>query len=265
MLVDKERDEKAKALNLAFPRYSHDSTFMNEKREKNQPGPCSYTTMRNMGKYSSEGNDSKKLKKDDKEKKSKRPQENFPGPGSYNLPGEFTLKEPKEEKKKKDEKIKNFPENANYLSDTVYYSSLAPGPGNYSPIDNIIWNRMSKEGDKKQGILKKNIEDKKDKDKRLDKPTPGPGSYDLSKQCTFPEMNPKGERKMDKKDKDDKGKGKKDDDSRLFGQKLTKVPGPGTYEIKRDMMSAHSKLTQGRFNTSLGSIRRDIVRGIIGV
>jgi len=69
----------------------------------------------------------------------------------------------------------------------------------------------------------------------------------------------------EKKAEGDKDKKKKDDDPKLFGTKINKVPGPGTYDIKRELLCAQTKLTYGgRYNIGTGTIRRNIVTGRIG-
>lgn len=139
----------------------------------------------------------------------------------------------------------------------MYHSSLGPGPGTYNSCDNIIWNKMSNNGDKKG----KQKEEKKDKDKdkkKNDKPTPGPGSYNTETYKTFKVLASKGGEK--KKDKDEIKK-KKDDEPKLFGQRMNKVPGPGHYNQNRELNSYEAKLTMGRYATETGLIRRNIFKG----
>jgi len=59
---------------------------------------------------------------------------------------------------------------------------MAPGPGNYNPIDNSVWNKMARDANEKKsqigGTSKGKEGDKKGQNerKKLDKPFPGPGS-----------------------------------------------------------------------------------------
>lgn len=71
-------------------------------------------------------------KGDDKDKgKVKKKEENFPGPGAYNILGENKKpEESKPETKKKEDKNKQPLENATYITDTLAHGALAPGPGN---------------------------------------------------------------------------------------------------------------------------------------
>lgn len=73
----------------------------------------------------------------------------------------------------------------------------------------------------------------------------------------------------EKKEKDDKDK-KKTEINKLFGEKISIVPGPGTYDHiaktdkkDKEYQSTYAKLTQGHYNTGTGMIRRDIIRGNI--
>lgn len=112
----------------------------------------------------------------------------------------------------------------------LHHSSMAPGPGNYNPVDSIIWNSISTD-DKGKNQNKKANEDKKEKNdkKRTVVQTPGPFSYDTLKLTTmFPEVERRDKLK-DKKDRDEKVKKKEDVSTMLFGKKLNnKDPGPGT-------------------------------------
>lgn len=71
----------------------------------------------------------------------------------------------------------------------------------------------------------------------------------------------------DKKLDGDKDKKKKEEDTKFFGQKINKnQPGPGTYDIKRELNAQQTKFTSGgRFNIGTGAIRRDIVIGMMGL
>jgi len=96
---------------------------------------------------------------------------------------------------------------------------------------------------KKSEVEKKD----KDKDKKKElKATPGPGYYDMNRYSIFPNAEKKDQKKAEKKPEGDKEKKKKDnEDPKLFGVKINKVPGPGTYDIKRELLSAQTKLAFG--------------------
>jgi len=76
--------DKDKKSAFAIPDYSHDVNCFLVKREKLQPGPGNYETLKKMGKYQDDGKTKKaeKPKTDDKDKdKKKKKEDNFPGPG----------------------------------------------------------------------------------------------------------------------------------------------------------------------------------------
>merc|ERR1711977_73490 len=84
-------------------------------------------------------------------------EENFPGPGAYNVMGEGKAKEvdkTQNEKGKKDDNKKGQQlEYATYLTESMTLCHLAPGPGNYNPIDNCIWNRIARDTNDKKGTV----------------------------------------------------------------------------------------------------------------
>jgi hypothetical protein len=87
---------------------------------------------------------------------------------------------------------------------------LAPGPGNYNPIDNSVWNKIARENADKKGApaTKAKAEDKKDKandKKKADKPFPGPGQYEFKSEFKY---DPKG--KAAPKEKKEEKDGKKE-------------------------------------------------------
>lgn len=153
-----------------------------------------------------------------------------------------------------------FQEYATYLTENLFKCSQAPGPGNYNPIDNSVWNKIARDTtDKKPLPVPKKQEDDKKKEKKKDiKPTPGPGTYEYK--TNFPMLERK-EKPKEKKETD-KDKKKKDEDHSVFGVKINKVPGPGSYDIKRELMSSQAKFTTGGgYNKGTGMIRRNIVTG----
>jgi len=105
-------DKDKKTTSVAIPDYSHDVNCFLVKREKGQPGPGNYDTLKKMGnpKYHDDGKNKNaaKPKTEDKDKdKKKKKEDNFPGPGSYN-PFSFENKNKGEDKTadkgKKDDK-----------------------------------------------------------------------------------------------------------------------------------------------------------------
>lgn len=91
-----------------------------------------------------------------------------------------------------------------------------------------MWNKIARDNTDKKNVggaaKPKGADDKKTNDKKkLDKPFPGPGTYEIK--SGFPEVEKK-DQKKEKKDKDDKEKGKKED-PKIFGAKIANVPGPG--------------------------------------
>lgn len=186
--TDPEKDKKNAA--VAQPDYSHDVNCYLVKREKTQPGPGNQDVLKKMGKYHDDGKKPKqeKPKTDDKEKdKKKKKEDNFPGPGTYNPFGEGKkLADDKgmDKGKKDDKKNDKALEYATYLTENLCLTHLAPGPGNYNPNDNAVWNKIARENADKKGApqTKAKTEDKKDKandKKKGDKPFPGPGQYDM--------------------------------------------------------------------------------------
>jgi len=65
----------------------------------------------------------------------------------------------------------------------------------------------------------------------------------MNRYSIFPVTEKKDQKSKEKKVEGDKEKKKKDgEEPKLFGQKINKVPGPGTYDIKRELLSAQTKL-----------------------
>lgn len=94
--------------------------------------------------------------------------------------GEGKKVEADKTEKKKEEKKTQHADYATYLTDSLFLSSLSPGPGNYNPIDECIWNKIARETAERKGqvIGSKKVEgDKKLNDKKkVIKFSPGPGT-----------------------------------------------------------------------------------------
>lgn len=94
-----------------------------------------------------------KTEEKDKSKKGKK-EDNFPGPGAYQIMGEMNKKESDkvQDKGKKDEKKGDkFVEQSTYLSENLCLTSLSPGPGGYNPNDQAVWNRIARDNNEKKG------------------------------------------------------------------------------------------------------------------
>jgi len=108
-------------------------------------------------------------------------------------------------------------------------TQLAPGPGNYNPNDNAVWNKIARDNADKKGApatSKAKTEDKKDKGekKKGEKPFPGPGQYEIVSQF---KSDPKVKAVKEKKEEKE-GKKDKKENNYIFGEKIIPVPGPGT-------------------------------------